>query len=160
MSHLFTSDDQKTGASASASVLPVDIQGWSPLRLPGLISLLPKGLSGAFSSTTVPRHLFFGILPFSWSSSHNCTWPLGKPLPWWYGPMLDEWCLCFSTQCLVCHGFPAKKNHLLISWLQSPSAVISEPKKRKSVTTSTFPPFYLPWSNGAGCYDLSFFFNI
>ena len=62
VSHLFASDDQNTGASASASVLPVNIQSWSPLRLTGLISLLSKGLSGVFSSTTVQRHQFFGIL--------------------------------------------------------------------------------------------------
>ena len=60
---LFASDDQNTRASASASVLPVDIQGWSPLRLTGLISLLSKGLSEVFSSTTVQRHQFFGGLP-------------------------------------------------------------------------------------------------
>ena len=63
MSRLLASDDQNTGASASASVLPVNIQGWSPLRLTGLTSLLSKGLSGVFSSTTVWRHQFFGILP-------------------------------------------------------------------------------------------------
>ena len=63
MSHLFALDDQNTGASASASVLPVNIQGWSPLRLTGLISLLSKWLSGVFSSTTVQRHQFYGILP-------------------------------------------------------------------------------------------------
>ena len=51
MSHLLTSDDQNIGASASASVLPVNIQGLSPLRLTGLMSLLSKGLSGVFSST-------------------------------------------------------------------------------------------------------------
>ena len=79
VSHLFASDDQNTGASASASVLPVSVQGWSPLRLTGLISLLPKGLSGVFSSTTGWRHQFFGVLPSSWPSSHNCTWPLGRP---------------------------------------------------------------------------------
>ena len=62
VSHLFASDDQNTEASASASVLPVNIQGWSPLRLTGLISLLSKGLSEVFSSTTVQRHRFFGIL--------------------------------------------------------------------------------------------------
>ena len=61
MSWLFAPDDQNTGASAS--VLPVNIQGWSPLRLTGLISLLSKGLSGVFSSTTVRRHQFFGVLP-------------------------------------------------------------------------------------------------
>ena len=59
MSHLCTSDDQNTGVSASASVHPVNIQGWSPLRLTGLISLLSKGLSRVFSSITVQRHQFF-----------------------------------------------------------------------------------------------------
>ena len=64
---------------ASASVLPVNIQGWSPLRLTGLISLLSKRLSGVFSSTTVGRHQFFGSLPSLWSSSQNGTWPLWRP---------------------------------------------------------------------------------
>ena len=59
--------------------LPTSIQGWFPLRLAGLISLLSRGLSGFFSSTTVWRHQFFGILPFLRSSSHNHTWPLGRP---------------------------------------------------------------------------------
>ena len=70
-SHLFTSDDQNTGASALASVLPISIQGWFPLRLTGLSSLLTKGLSGVFSSTIVQSHQFFDTLPFLWSSSHN-----------------------------------------------------------------------------------------
>ena len=63
VSQLFASDDQKTGTSASASVLLVNIQGLSPLRLTYLISFLFKGLSGVFSSTTFQRHQFFGILP-------------------------------------------------------------------------------------------------
>ena len=46
---------------------------------------------------------------------------------------------------------------LLISWLQLLSTVIWEPKKTESVTVSTFPPFYLSWSNENGCHDLSFF---
>ena len=50
-----TSDDQNTGVSASASILPTSIQGWFPLRLAGLI-LPSKGLSGVFSSTTVRRY--------------------------------------------------------------------------------------------------------
>ena len=61
MSQQFTSDDQKTGASASASVLPVSSQCWFPLRLTGLISLLSRRLSGVFSGTTVWRHQFFGV---------------------------------------------------------------------------------------------------
>ena len=87
MSRLFASGDQNTGASASASVLPMSIQGWFPLRLTGLISLLSKGLSGAFSSITVWRHQFVGAQPSLRSSSHNCMWPLGRPQPWLYGPL-------------------------------------------------------------------------
>ena len=82
VSHLSASDDQNTGASAPASVLAVNIQGWSPLRLTGLISLLSKGLSGVSSSTTVWRHPFFGAQPSFWFNSHICTWLLGKPKPW------------------------------------------------------------------------------
>ena len=78
MSCLFASDEQNTGTSASASILPVNIQGLSPLRLTGLISFPAKGLSGVFSRTAVGRHQFFGILPSLWSSSHNRVWPLER----------------------------------------------------------------------------------
>ena len=50
VSWFFASGGQSIGASASASVLPMNIQGWFPLRLTGLISLLSKGLSRVFSS--------------------------------------------------------------------------------------------------------------
>ena len=56
MSQLFMSDDQNTGVSASALILPMIVQGWFPLRLTSLISLLPRGLSGVFSNTTVQKH--------------------------------------------------------------------------------------------------------
>ena len=58
MSWLFTSDGQSIGASALASVLPVNIQDWFPLGLTGLISLQSKGLSRVFFSTTVQKHQF------------------------------------------------------------------------------------------------------
>ena len=58
MSWLFTSGGQSTGASASASVLPMNIQGWFPLGLTGWIPLLSKGLSRVFSSTTVQKAQF------------------------------------------------------------------------------------------------------
>ena len=90
MSQLFASDDQSTGASASASVLPTSIQGWFPLRLTGLTSPLSKGLSGVFPSNKVQRHQFFGALLSLQSSSHNHMWPLGRPRPWLYGPLLAE----------------------------------------------------------------------
>ena len=60
ISQLFASGSQSIGASASASVLPMNIQGWFPLRFTGLISLLSKWLSGVFSNTTVQKHQFFG----------------------------------------------------------------------------------------------------
>ena len=75
MSWLFASGDQNTGVSASASVIPMSIQGWFLLKLTCLISLLSKGLSRVFSSTTVGTHQFFGSLPSLWSSSHNHTRP-------------------------------------------------------------------------------------
>ena len=62
MSQLFPSGDQSIGVSASASVLPMNVQGWFPLGLIGLISLKFKGLSRVFSNTKVQKHQFFGAL--------------------------------------------------------------------------------------------------
>ena len=60
MSQFFKSGGQNSGSSASASVLPMNIQGWFPLQLTGLISLLSKGLSRVFSNNTVQKHQLFG----------------------------------------------------------------------------------------------------
>ena len=79
MSQLFTSGGQSIGASVSASVLPMSIQGWFPLGLTGLISLLSKGLSRVCSNTTVQKHQFFDIQPSLWSTSHIHTWLLERP---------------------------------------------------------------------------------
>ena len=92
MSRLITSGDQNTGASAS--VLPVNLQNWFPLRWTGLI-LLSKGLSGVFPSTSVLWHQFFSILPSLWSSSNNHTWLLDRPYPWLYRPLLEKQCVYF-----------------------------------------------------------------
>ena len=80
MSSLFTSGGQSIRASASSSVLPMNIQGWFPLGPTGLISLQSKGLSGVFSSTTVWKHQFFGTLLSLQSSSHKHTWPYEKTI--------------------------------------------------------------------------------
>ena len=79
VSCLFIADSQNIGASASASDFAVNIQGWFLSGLTDLISLLLKGLSRVFSSTTIGKHLFFSPQPFLWSYSHNLTWLLGKP---------------------------------------------------------------------------------
>ena len=73
MSQLFASGGQSTGASASTSVLPVNIQSSFSLGLAGLISLWSKGLLRVFSSTTVQKHQFFGTQPSLWSDSHIHT---------------------------------------------------------------------------------------
>ena len=79
MNQLFASGGQSIGASASASVLQMNIQDWFPLGLTGLISLQSKGLLRVFSSTTVWKHQFFDALPSLWSNSPIFTWLLEKP---------------------------------------------------------------------------------
>ena len=99
MSWLFASGGQSIRASASASVLPMNIQDWFPLELTGLISLLSKGLPRVFSNTTVQKHQFFGAQLSLWFNSHIHTWLLEKPQLWLDGPLLTKWCLCF----LICY---------------------------------------------------------
>ena len=79
MSQLFAWGGQSIGVSASASVLPMNIQDWLPLGWTGLISLQSKGLSRVFSSTTIPKHQLFGAQPSLWSNSQIRTWLLEKP---------------------------------------------------------------------------------
>ena len=135
MSQLFASGDQHIGASASASVLPMNIQGWFPLRW----TCCPRG-----SQESSPAPLFEDN-----NSSVLCLL---------YGPALttihDYWKdhsreyidLCWQSNVFAFQhtkfvtAFLPRSNCLLISWLQSPSTVILEPKKRKSVTASTVSP--------------------
>ena len=78
MSGLFTSGGQSMGASASTSVFPMNIQGWFPLWLTGLISLQSKRLSQCLLQTVVQKHQFFGTQPSLWSNSHIHIWLLEK----------------------------------------------------------------------------------
>ena len=76
---LFTWGSQSIGVSASASVLPVNTQDWSPLEWTGWNSVQSKVLSRVFSSTTVQKHRFFSAQLSSQSNSHIHTWPREKP---------------------------------------------------------------------------------
>ena len=78
MNLLFPSGGLSMWTSASASVLPVNLQSWFRLGLTGLISLQLNGLSRVFSNTTVQKHQFFGTQPSLWSSSHIHTGVLAK----------------------------------------------------------------------------------
>ena len=95
MSWLFASGGQSTGASASTSVLPMNIQGWFPLGLTGWISLLFKGLSRIFSNTTVHKHQFFDAqLFFMVQFSHpymttSKTIILTKQIFFWHNDVSD-----------------------------------------------------------------------
>ena len=138
------------GASASASVPPMNIEGWFPLRSTGLISLLSKELSRVFCSTTVRKHQFFSTQPSLWSIKKIWTIALTR---WIF---TSKWCLFFFNMlCRFVIAFLPKSEDLLILWLQSPSTMILKPEKIMSVV-SIFFPIYLPWRDGTRCYDLSF----
>ena len=82
ISQFFTSGGQSIGVSASASVLPMNIQDWFPLGVTGLISLQSKGHSRIFSNTTVQKHQFFSAQSSLGSNSHICMWLLEKEQFW------------------------------------------------------------------------------
>ena len=79
MSQLFKSGGQSIGVSASASVLPMNTQDWSPFGWTGRFSLQSEGLSRVFSNTTVQKHQLFSAQLSSQSNFHIHTWPLEKP---------------------------------------------------------------------------------
>ena len=139
MSQLFTSGGQSI--AASVSVLPMNIQVWFPLGFTGLISLQSKGLSRVFSKTKVQKHQFFSAQSSLWSRSHIYTWLLEKPQLWLEGPLSAKKCLCFfNTVSQFVTASLSKGKHFLISWLQSLSTMIWEPKKMKSVIVSIVSP--------------------
>ena len=82
MSQLFAWGGQSIAVSASASVLPMNTQDWSPLGWTGWTSLQSKGLSRVSSSTTVQKHQFFGVQLSSQSNSHMHTWPAQSKCSW------------------------------------------------------------------------------
>ena len=147
MSQFFASGGQSFGASVSASVLPMNIQAWFPLWWTGWISLQSKGLSRVFSNTTVQKHSAFFIvqLPDSYMTTGKI---IALTRQTFVGKVMSLLSNMLSR--LVITFLPRTKC-LLISWLQSPSAVILEPKKIVSGSSSvngTFGlddlPEYLP----------------
>ena len=135
MSRLFVSGDQNIGASVSASVLPMSIQGWFPLRL----ICCPRG-----SQESSPAPQFkdnnFSALCLLYGPALTIIHD------YWKDRSRDYTDLCWQSNVFALQhtkfvtAFLPKSNYLLILWLQSPSTVILEPKKRKSVTASTFSP--------------------
>ena len=129
ISQLFASGGQNIGVSASASVLPMNVQDWFPLGLNSLISLQSKVLSWVLSSITIQKHQLFLAQPFLQSNSHLCTWLLEKltALTVWtfVGKVMS---LIFSMLSRFVIDFLPGRKCLLISWLLLLSAVSLEPK--------------------------------
>ena len=140
MSQLFVSGGQSVRVSASSSLLPMNIQDWFPLGGTDFISLQSKGLSRVFPNTTVQKHQFFNAQLSSQSNSHSHTWLLEKTIAlmrWTFvGKVIS---LLFNMLSRLAITFLPRSEHL-ISWLQSPPAVILEPQKIKSATVSTVSP--------------------
>ena len=159
MSQFFVSGGQTIEPSASASVLPMNIQGWFPLGLTGLVSLQSKGLSRVFSSTTIWKHQFFSAQPSLWSNSHICTWLLKKTIAltlWnFVGKVMS---LLFNMLSRFVITFLPRRKCLLISWQQSLSTVIlvDRTPQNKICPCFHFFPIYLPWSDRTGCHYLHF----
>ena len=89
MNQFFASGGQSIGASASGSVLPMNIQDWFLLGWTGWMSLKSKQLSRVFFNTTVQKHQFFSAQLSLYSNFHIHTW-LEKPYPWLNGPFLAK----------------------------------------------------------------------
>ena len=140
MSWLFASGGLSIGASASASVPPMSIQDRFPLGLTGLI-LQSKGLSRVFSNTTVQKHWFFSTQPSLRCNLSHLYMTIGKTIALTRRTFIGKvMSLLFNMLSRLVIAFLLKSKDILISWLQSPSAVILEPKKVKSVTISIASP--------------------
>ena len=156
MSQLFASGGRTIGVSASTSVLPINTQDWSPLGWIGWISCSLRD-SQEYSPTPQfksIRSLILSIFIVQHSHPYMTT---GKSIAltrWTFvGKIMS---LLFNMLSKLVISFLPRSKRLLISWLQSPSSVILEPKKIKSDNCFHCFPIYLPWSDGTRCHDLSF----
>ena len=137
MSWFFTSGGQSIGVSASASVLPVTIRDWFPLGWTGLISLSPREFSPTpqFKASILQCSAFFIAQlsqPYMTTGETKTLTRqtfVGKVMP-----------LLFIMMSRLVVTFLPRSKRLLISWPQSPSAVILEPQRLKSATVSSVSP--------------------
>ena len=115
--------------------------GWISFRIDWFDLLAVQGTLKSLLQHHNSKASIFGAQPSLLSNSHIHTWLLEITLLWLYGPLLAVMPLLFNTLFWFFIAFLPRRNHLLISWLQSLLAVILEPKKIKSVSVSTFSPF-------------------
>ena len=140
MNQFFTSGGQTIGVSASASVLLMNIQDLFPLGLTGWILLQSKGLLRVFSNTHSKASILWRSAFFIVQPSHPYM-TTGKIIALTKSTFVRKiMSLLFIMVFNSVITFLPRSKCLLISWLQSPSAVILEPKKIKSDTVSTVSP--------------------
>ena len=140
MSQFFTSGGQSTGASTSASVLPMNIQDWFPLGLTGWICLQSKWLKSLLQHHSSKASILWCSAFFIVKLSHQYM-TIGKTIVWLDRPLLAKlMSLLFNMLSRLVIAFLPRSKCLLISWLQSSFAVILEPKKIKSLTVSIVSP--------------------
>ena len=136
MSQFFSSDGLSIGVSASAAVLPMNIQDWFPLGFTHLISLQSKGLSRVFSNTTVQKHQFFCAQLSFCPTLTSMT--IGKTITLTRLTFVSKVIfLLFNRIFRLIIAFLPRSKNLLVPWLQSTSAVILEPQNIKSLSVST-----------------------
>ena len=136
MSPFFASGGQSIGISASTSILPMNIQDWFPLGGTGWISLQSKGLSRVFSNHSSKTSIIQCSAFFIVQLSHPYM-TTGKTIPLTRQTFVDKvMSLLFNMLSRLLIAFLPRSKCLLMSWLQSPSAVILETKKIKSVSVS------------------------
>ena len=139
MSQLFASGDQII--RASASIIPMNSQGWFPLWLTGLISFLSKELSRVLQHYSLKASILWHSAFFMVQLSHSYMTTgktialtiqtfAGKVMSLLFNMVFNRFVIAFLP----------RSKHLLISWIQSPSTVILEPKKINSVTVSIVSP--------------------
>ena len=131
-SQFFTSGGQSIGVSASASVLPMNIQDWFPLALTGLISMQSKGLSRVLQHHSSKESILWHSAFFMVQLSHSYVTGKNIALTRWTF-VSKVMSLHFNMLSRLVIAFLPRSKCLLISCLQSPSAVILKPKKIKSV---------------------------
>ena len=153
MSQLFASGGRSIGTSASTSVLPMNIQDWFPLGWTGWISLQSKGVKSLFQhhsskASTLQCSAFFIV---QLSHPYMTTGKTIALTRWTFVGKVTS--LLFNMLSRLVINFLPRSNRLLISWLQSLSAVILESPKNKVCHCFSI---YLPWSDRTRCHDLSF----
>jgi len=152
MSQFFILAGQSIGASASSSVLPLNIQGWFPLGLTGLISLQSKGLKNLLQNHSSKASILYGP---TLTSIHNYWKNISLTIWTFVSKMMS---LLFNTLFRFVIAFLPRSKPLLLSWLQSPSTVTLEPKKIKSVTVFIVSPYICHEMMGPDAIILVVFF--